>query len=30
MSEQTGTLWEYKETHKSLDHGFASFVAALM
>lgn len=30
MSQKTGTLWEYKETHKSLDHGFASFVATLM
>ena len=30
MCEKTGTLWEYKETHKSLDHGFASFVATLM
>ena len=30
MSEQTGTLWEYKEAHKSMDHGFASYVATLM
>ena len=30
MSEQTGTLWEYREAHKSMDHGFASFVATLM
>ena len=30
MCEKTGTLWEYKETHNSLDHGFASFVATLM
>ena len=30
MAEKTGTLWEYREAHKSMDHGFASFVATLM
>ena len=30
MSRHTGTLWEYKEAHKSMDHGFASYVATLM
>lgn len=30
MAEKTGTLWEYKQTHKSLDHGFAAYIATLM
>ena len=30
MSRRTGTLWEYKEAHKSMDHGFAAYVATLM
>lgn len=27
MSALTGTLWEYKTPHNSLDHGFASYAA---
>lgn len=27
MCAKTGTLWEYKTPHKSLDHGFASYAA---
>lgn len=27
MSKITGTLWEYKDGHGSLDHGFASYIA---
>ena len=26
MAECTGTLWEYEQSHKSLNHGFASHV----
>ncbi len=30
MCEQTGTLWEYKTTRGSLDHGFASYAAVVL
>ena len=30
MNEATGTLWENRWVHGSLDHGFASFAAAVM
>ena len=30
MCEQTGTLWEYRTPHKSLDHGFASYAAVAL
>ena len=30
MCERTGTLWEYKLPHKSLDHGFASYAAVTL
>lgn len=30
MCEQTGTLWEYKTTRGSLDHGFASYAAVAL
>lgn len=30
MEARTGTLWEYRERHGSRDHGFASYVIALI
>jgi alpha-L-rhamnosidase len=30
MAERTGTLWEHKDEHGSLNHGFASFVAVAL
>ena len=30
MCEQIGTLWEYKTTRGSLDHGFASYAAVVL
>jgi hypothetical protein len=30
MNEATGTLWENRWVHGSLDHGFASYAAAVM
>lgn len=30
MAELTGTLWEHKNTFASCNHGFASYVAALI
>lgn len=30
MCATTGTLWEYKTPHKSLDHGFASYAAVTL
>ena len=30
MCDTTGTLWECREPHGSLDHGFASYVATLL
>jgi alpha-L-rhamnosidase len=30
MAELTGTLWEYDKPSHSLNHGFTSFVAAII
>lgn len=30
MAEKTGTLWEYKDTFASCNHGFASYAAELI
>ena len=30
MAERTNTLWEYNTPHKSCNHGFASFIAAVI
>lgn len=30
MTEETGTLWEYRERHGSRDHGFASYALVAM